>query len=50
VKVGLAFFFNPTLIWFFIGLVLLIAEFSVPGVILVFFGIGAWVTDRKSVV
>ena len=45
---GLAFFFNPTLIWFFIGLVLLIAEFSVPGVILVFFGIGAWVTAVLS--
>ncbi|MFP4347126.1 MAG: NfeD family protein [Thermodesulfobacteriota bacterium] len=45
---GLGFFFNPTLIWFFIGLVLLIAEFSVPGVILVFFGIGAWVTAVLS--
>ncbi len=45
---GLGLFFNPTLIWFFIGLVLLIAEFSVPGVILVFFGIGAWVTAVLS--
>lgn len=45
---GLDFFFNPTLIWFFIGLALLIAEFSAPGVILVFFGIGAWVTAVLS--
>lgn len=36
---------NPTLIWFVIGLVLLIAEFTVPGVILVFFGLGAWVVS-----
>lgn len=45
---GLDFFFNPTLLWFFIGLALLIAEFSAPGVILVFFGIGAWVTAVLS--
>jgi membrane-bound ClpP family serine protease len=34
--------FNPTLIWFLLGLVLIFLEFIVPGVILVFFGIGAW--------
>ena len=34
--------FNPTLIWFLLGLALIFLEFIVPGVILVFFGIGAW--------
>ena len=36
--------FNPVLIWFLAGLALIIFEFTVPGVILVFFGIGAWIT------
>jgi membrane protein implicated in regulation of membrane protease activity len=35
--------FNPVLIWFLAGLALLIFEFTVPGVILVFFGAGAWI-------
>ena len=34
--------FNPILIWFLLGLVLIFLEFVVPGVILIFFGIGAW--------
>jgi membrane protein implicated in regulation of membrane protease activity len=34
--------FNPTLIWFLLGLALIFLEFVVPGVILIFFGIGAW--------
>ena len=34
--------FDPILIWFLLGLVLIFLEFIVPGVILVFFGIGAW--------
>ena len=34
--------FNPTLLWFLLGLALIFLEFVVPGVILVFFGIGAW--------
>lgn len=36
--------FSPILIWFIAGLALILAEFFVPGVILVFFGIGAWIT------
>ncbi len=36
--------FNPVLTWFVIGLALVLSEFLVPGVILVFFGIGAWIT------
>lgn len=34
---------NPTVIWFLVGLVLLLAELALPGLIIVFFGIGAWV-------
>ncbi len=34
--------FNPPLLWFLLGLALIFLEFVVPGVILVFFGIGAW--------
>ncbi|MFC1763344.1 NfeD family protein [Planctomycetota bacterium] len=36
-------FLKPELIWFLIGLVLLIAEFIIPGLVIFFFGIGAWV-------
>jgi membrane protein implicated in regulation of membrane protease activity len=35
---------NPVLVWFVIGLVLLLAEIVLPGFVIVFFGIGAWVT------
>jgi len=34
--------FNPVFIWFVIGTVLVVAEFFVPGIVLVFFGISAW--------
>jgi membrane protein implicated in regulation of membrane protease activity len=33
---------SPTLIWFLVGLALVLVEFMAPGVILVFFGLGAW--------
>lgn len=36
--------FNATTVWFFIGLFCVIAEFAVPGLIIVFFGAGAWLT------
>lgn len=32
------------LIWFLVGLVLILLEFAAPGVIVVFFGVGAWIT------
>lgn len=35
---------SPILLWFILGLVLVLSEFVLPGVILVFFGIGAWIT------
>ena len=36
---------SPELIWFLIGLVLIILEFALPGVITIFFGIGAWLVS-----
>ncbi|MGD9105238.1 MAG: NfeD family protein [Desulfobacterales bacterium] len=35
--------FNPTIVWFLLGLILALLEFAVPGVILIFFGVGAWI-------
>jgi membrane protein implicated in regulation of membrane protease activity len=37
-------FEKPELFWFFIGLVLLLAELVIPGFFIFFFGLGAWVT------
>ena len=36
-------FLKPELIWFLVGLILLILEFVMPGLIVAFFGVGAWV-------
>lgn len=36
-------FFSPEIIWFIIGLVLMLSEFVIPGLIIAFFGVGAWV-------
>jgi membrane protein implicated in regulation of membrane protease activity len=36
-------FLRPDLIWFLVGLVLLILEFALPGLIIFFFGVGAWI-------
>jgi membrane protein implicated in regulation of membrane protease activity len=35
---------NPAVIWFLIGLGLLILELVLPGLVILFFGVGAWVT------
>lgn len=35
-------FLKPELIWFLVGLLLLIFEFILPGLIIAFFGVGAW--------
>ncbi len=40
--------FNPTLLWFFLGLILAFLEFLVPGVILIFFGVGAWIVAATT--
>jgi membrane protein implicated in regulation of membrane protease activity len=37
-------FSNPSLIWFIIGLGLMLLELAVPGFVLIFFGAGAWCT------
>ena len=37
-------FLRPELIWFLVGLMLLILEFMLPGLIIFFFGVGAWIT------
>jgi membrane protein implicated in regulation of membrane protease activity len=36
-------FLRPEIIWFLIGLALLILEFILPGLIIAFFGVGAWI-------
>ena len=36
-------FLKPELIWFLVGLVLLVLEFIMPGLIVGFFGAGAWI-------
>jgi len=40
--------FDPILIWFLIGLALVLSEFMLPGIILVFFGIGAWIVSLTT--
>jgi membrane protein implicated in regulation of membrane protease activity len=32
------------LLWFIVGLILLFAELALPGFVIIFFGVGAWVT------
>lgn len=37
-------FSRPELVWFILGLALLLLELVLPGFVIFFFGIGAWVT------
>jgi membrane protein implicated in regulation of membrane protease activity len=37
-------FLSPQVIWFIIGVVLLVLELALPGLIVMFFGVGAWIT------
>lgn len=39
-----SFFSKPELVWFIIGLVLFLLELVLPGFVIFFFGVGAWVT------
>ena len=39
---------SPELIWFICGAALILLEFIVPGVILVFFGLGAWIVTLTT--
>ncbi len=34
--------FQPYMIWFIVGLILILSEFALPGIILIFIGLGAW--------
>jgi membrane protein implicated in regulation of membrane protease activity len=38
------FFSKPELVWFIIGLVLFLLELVIPGFVIFFFGVGAWIT------
>ena len=38
------FFNNAAVIWFVVGFALFVLEFAVPGLVLFFFGLGAWIT------
>ena len=35
--------FDAKMIWFIVGFVLILLEFAAPGIVIVFFGFGAWV-------
>ena len=39
-----SFFSKPELVWFLIGLVLFLLELVLPGFVIFFFGVGAWIT------
>jgi inner membrane protein len=41
---------DPALIWFLIGLGLLLLELALPGLVVLFFGIGAWLTALGHVI
>ncbi|MCF8451244.1 MAG: NfeD family protein [Taibaiella sp.] len=41
--------FNNTVIWFIIGFVLFILEFALPGFILFFFAVGAWIVAATTI-
>jgi membrane protein implicated in regulation of membrane protease activity len=39
---------DPVLIWFLVGVVLILLEFAAPGVIVVFFGVGALIVAATT--
>ena len=39
-----SFFSKPELVWFIIGLALFLLELILPGFVIFFFGVGAWIT------
>jgi membrane protein implicated in regulation of membrane protease activity len=43
-------FLRPEIIWFLIGLALLIMEFVLPGLIIAFFGVGAWIVALVCII
>ena len=43
-------FSHPSIIWFALGLVLFLLEFAAPGLVLFFFGVGAWVAAIAALI
>ena len=41
---------NPPVIWFIIGFVFFVLEFAIPGFILFFFAVGAWVVALLTLI
>ena len=41
---------DPWIIWFLVGLALLVSEFCLPGVVLVFVGLAAWVVAALAAI
>jgi inner membrane protein len=39
---------DPEILWLVAGVLLVLAEFFAPGVIIVFFGVGAIITSHQS--
>lgn len=39
---------EPFVLWFLAGLVLVLLEFTAPGLVLIFFGLGAWVASLTA--
>lgn len=39
---------DPAIIWFIVGAILVLSEFALPGIILVFFGMAAWIVALLS--
>ena len=42
------FFYNPPVIWMVAGFIFFLLEFAVPGLILFFFAVGAWIVALLS--
>lgn len=43
-------FFTPPVIWFLVGLAFILLELVIPGLIMIFFGVGAWITSLCLVI
>ena len=43
-------FLKPELIWFLVGFVLVLCELVIPGLVIVFFAVGAWVVAAVCLV
>jgi len=43
-------FLSAAVLWFIIGFIFFLLEFAIPGFILFFFGLGAWVTAIASLI